>query len=120
MKKNPVLWFRRMSLVLLVLGLVGGALMVIQGLFLIRSCPPGFYPFYYTGNAELGPMHLCVSDKESFEYDSGTYPQPTVDTGRVGAGVAAILFFLWAYPLSVAVANRLESPHAEGGAPANP
>ena len=111
MKSNPVLWFRRLSLVLAVLGVIGGAWMIISGLFLSPTCTEPFFAFYAADQSR----YVCAATNETWSMQDK--PRPQANFGLAGAGVAAILFFLWAYALCLAVARKLEQKSAPEAAP---
>lgn len=121
MKQRPVLWFRRLSLVLAILGIVGGIWMIASGLFLQRVCPDPYVALDFTGTG--GRLWICLEVTPApLAWDPPAYPKPLPDFATVGLGIASILFFLWAYSLCLAVASRLEahSPSRDASEPGTP
>lgn len=120
MKQRPVTWFRRLSLVLAILGIIGGVWLIVFGLFLERRCPEPYVALNFTGTNGGGWICLDVA-RAGIGWDPGAYPQPAPDMATAGFGVAVILFFLWAYSLCLAVARKLEDhPTAQDSSPGQP
>ena len=112
MKSNPVLWFRRFSLTLAILGVIGGSWMIISALFISPTCTE---PFFAYSDPYQGGQVVCAAPNEMWSLSKK--PRPQANFGLAGAGVAAILFFLWAYALCLAVARKLEQKSAPEAAP---
>ena len=122
MKSNPVLWFRRFSLTLAILGVIGGVWMVFSGLVLNRVCREPFTAYPLTDPETGSGYWVCWGDQGitgavKWQIFQDDYARPMPDIGQAGAGVAAVLFFLWAYALCLAVARKLEQKSTPEAAP---
>jgi len=81
--------------------------MLVQGLVLARKCPPNLFPVEGT--------NMCWPKPGDSTPDGDAFW--VLDAPLAGAGVAAILFFLWGYALCLAVATKLEQRPQQGDAP---